>query len=54
MNINGEEKPATVKVQNSWAMEKIGKPVLWIGAGFILCKILDAYTEGKRVRRIEA
>lgn len=36
----------------NWAMEKIGKPFIWFAIGFVSCKIIDAYTENKRVKRI--
>jgi hypothetical protein len=46
----GQAKQTTEK--KSWAMEKIGKPLMFIGAGFILCKIFDAYTENKKSQRL--
>jgi hypothetical protein len=32
--------------------QKIGRPVLYIGIGFMLCKILDTYLERQKVKRI--
>lgn len=44
-------KPPVTK--ESWMKEKIGKPLFWVGIGFVTCKLLDAYTENKRVKRIK-
>lgn len=41
------------KPKSTWMMDKVGKPIMLIGIGFILCKIFDAYTAGKNSRRIE-
>jgi len=32
--------------------QKIGRPLMYIGAGFILCKIMDAYLEKQKVKRL--
>jgi hypothetical protein len=47
---NTNNKPAPAKP--SWFGEKVGKPMLWIGVGFIACKLFDAYTENKRAKRL--
>lgn len=36
----------------SWLRENVAKPFMWIAVGFVACKVLDAYTENKKARRL--
>ena len=50
MNVNGQE-PAKQTPQITWG-QKIGRPIMWMGIGFITCKVLEAYTEKKKAKRL--
>jgi hypothetical protein len=49
-NDNGTPKSTTTN--GSWIKDKVGKPLMWMAFGAIAFKILDAYTESKRARRL--
>ena len=48
-----EEKKPTSPA-GDWVKTKIGKPLFWVGIGFVACKILDVYLEGQKTRRIRS
>lgn len=50
--VNNPEKPPTLA--GDWVKDKIGKPLFWVGIGFVACKILDVYLEGQKTRRIRS
>jgi hypothetical protein len=51
--MNGQENTQPpAQTQGSWIKDKVGKPLFWVGIGFLSCKLLEAYTEGKRTKRL--
>lgn len=53
-NNTNKEKHTAPTLAGDWIKDKIGKPIFWIGVGFLTCKILDVYLEGQKTRRIKS
>lgn len=55
MNENPNDVNSSVnssETNGSWLKDKLGRPLVWMALGFVACKVLDAYTESKRTRRL--
>ena len=51
-NDNNVGAETNVTPKESWLKANVARPFMWIAVGFVACKVLDAYTESKRTRRL--
>ena len=47
----GQEPAQTTSTKKTLG-QKIGPPIMWFGLGMLTIKLIDAYTENKKTKRL--